>query len=58
MLFGDMAIQPWSHIFILVFTSAKDSASNLKKNKVMKKYMAANCVKNMTTQTINPRLTK
>ena len=40
MFFGDLAIQPWSHIFILVFTSAKETDSNLKENKVLlcKKY--------------------
>ena len=52
MFFVDMDIHPWSHIFILVFTSAKDNAANLKKNH---KY---DDVKNMTAQTINPRLTK
>ena len=51
MFFGDLAIHPWSHIFILVLTSAKYMAANLKKIKY-------DCVKNMTAQTMNPRLTK
>ena len=40
MFFGDLAIQPWSQIFILVFTSEKYMAANLKKNEVWlcKKY--------------------